>query len=846
MILLSLVCALVLGSPPDFYPYKPYSAKVPRPDQVLGYPIGTRHTTYREQESCLKGIAASAQSRVREVVYGASEERRPLRTFVISSPRNIQNLEQIRKANLDIAEKPDKSKLANAPVIVWINECIHGDETASFESSMALIYNLAASESSSVAKLLDECVVIVNPSYNPDGHERFVVWFNSIATGSSRDFTLEHEPPSSVDGRTNHYRFDLNRDRVSLSQAESRQEVREFLRWRPQIYVDQHGETSSYFFPPTPMSVNENVNRTRYGKWTERLGKATAAAFDKKAWTYFVRDEFDLYYPGYLDSWTTLTGAIGMTHETDGGSNLASMRDDGTVATLASAAEKHFTSAMAVIESAVKNREELMEDYTAFMQAVISGKHAGEFQSVLIRPSRDEWQNHAFLSQLSAHQIQYKIAAESFSAEATPFFGGGKQVEKFDAGTIIVDMAQPQGALAKALLDPRSNFEPEFVKQQTDIVNKMRGTERYPPPGRPNFYDTTAWNIAFGNGLEACWTRQSPSVKTASEAVPASAEGVPEATVGWYWEYRTLDDVRRAAKLLTEGVRIQVVQQEMKIGGGTIPRGSFLVMKFRNDADALAKLNRAKLAFASPIKPLSTSFPDTGNTGPGSDAVRSLAKPNVAIVFGDSDDYLDFSGVWWLFEQLEIPFTPIRSSRLVSEIDRYTCVLFPEGYSRAPEEKLKAWIRGGGTAIALGGADWMIGENGICKFEDVKLENKLPMYLPGAIARGTLDRRYSLAFGYDSDRVAIPVSGSRSFKPIAEGGGVVTISGDSQSQAVLSGWAWPEETEKVLAGTVWVHDQPVGRGHAIIFLRDPTERAMWPVFNKMILNATFLTPAPKN
>ena len=75
------------------------------------------------------------------------------------------------------------------------------------------------------------------------------------------------------------------------------------------------------------MAVNSNVDRARNAKWTDRLGRATAKAFEARGLGYFTKEDFDFYYPGYLDTSTTLTGAIGMTHETDGGRRMARERD---------------------------------------------------------------------------------------------------------------------------------------------------------------------------------------------------------------------------------------------------------------------------------------------------------------------------------------------------------------------------------------------------------------------------------------------------------------------------------------------------------------------------------------
>ncbi|RYG63426.1 hypothetical protein EON77_20950, partial [bacterium] len=301
----------------DFLAYGPYEAPEVGPERTLGYALGSRITTYRDQERALDAIAARFPRRVRRIDYGRSVEGRPLRVYAIGSEANLARWDEVLAQNARVAAGGAPPR--DLPAIVWINETIHGNEPASFESAMGLVYNLAASRSVEITGALQNALVVVNPCYNPDGHERFAVHYDSVARGDDAPGNYEAGEPSAIYGRVNHYRFDMNRDRISMTQDETRQEVALFLKVRPHVYVDQHGQVENYFFPPNPMAVHAGTDRARVEKWTDTFGRATAAKFDANGWSYFTRQEFDLFYPGYLDSFTTLSGAIGMTHETDGG-----------------------------------------------------------------------------------------------------------------------------------------------------------------------------------------------------------------------------------------------------------------------------------------------------------------------------------------------------------------------------------------------------------------------------------------------------------------------------------------------------------------------------------------------
>ena len=121
-----------------------------------------------------------------------------------------------------------------------------------------------------------------------------------------------------------------------MSRPERRAGAAALLEWQPQVVVDLHGKTPSYFFPPSALPINPNLPRAQLEHWLEVFGRGNAAAFDRYGWMYFVRDTFDVFYPGYWDSWPSLHGATGMTYETEGGGKFGfrTRRPDGTHVTL--------------------------------------------------------------------------------------------------------------------------------------------------------------------------------------------------------------------------------------------------------------------------------------------------------------------------------------------------------------------------------------------------------------------------------------------------------------------------------------------------------------------------------
>jgi hypothetical protein len=846
--LISVLAGIALAAPPrfSFYSNGPYDSSIPVPDKVLGYAIGERHTVYRDLERVDFAIADSAKAKVVPMEYGKSNEGRTLRVFAISSPDNIRHLEEIRKDHLALANpKPgeDLSGVAKrTPAIVWVNECIHGDETASFESGMALLYNLAAANGGRIADMLKNVVVILNPVYNPDGHERYVVAYNSIPNGSPEAGSYDSAIPSAFFGRANHYRFDMNRDRVAMSQQETRQEVAMFMKWNPQVYIDQHGQVENYFFPPVQQSINVNVDRERYKKWTEVFGRATASAFDRSGWSYFVRDEFDFYNVCYLDSHSTLMGAIGMTQETNGGRFMARRQSDDTIVTLREGIAKHFTSALAVIEAASKNREALVGSYLNYKEQAISGKAAGKFQRVVVT-SDDPRELNRFAENLARTGIRSHFASKDWSqSDAHDYWSDATGSQRFKAGSLVVDIAQPMGQLAKAWLEPGSDFEPDFIARQKEKAKVDKAGKGESEIDSYEFYDSTAWCRIYGYNLRAWWCESAPDTgadtKIAAEvATPGPSE------VGYVMKYSDQDDVLFAARALLAGYKVSMNRKPMKLEGDTIDRGSFLFLSQRNEDGFEKGLLKMAADAGVQLRALKTGYPDEGRQGPGSGNMIQLRKPSIAVVMGGTGNLADIGPMWFLMErEFKIPFTPLSVSGLNSSLDKYTCIVVPAGGGASTSGKLGEWVRGGGCVVALDNPGWAVGSSGFVALDSASAEPDLP----GALFKAELNPSDFLSFGFRSSgagpiAIAVPIDGGNFYKA-PKAGSAVQLSDDEKSKKLLSGWTW-DDTEKDLRGIAWLHEAQVGQGRAVLFTHDPTERAQWPGLFKLLLNAMIVGPS---
>ena len=737
--------------PFDFYERGPYRPEVPRPATLLGYEPGEFHTTYANYERFLRELAPKTD-RLRVMTLGQTPEHRPLYLLAVSSPENLARLDAIkgdiaRLADPRTCSEADAAAIAaRSPMIVWLSYSIHGDESSAFEAGMQVLYQLAASDDPKLLDMLRQCVVLINPAQNPDGHERFTAWYNAQGLGRPEAFAYEHRQPWGIYGRFNHYGFDLNRDMLPGSQIESRVAGAAFLEWHPQVNADHHGETKNFFFPPPAVPVNSALPHDETEKWQSLLGQGNAAAFNRYHWLYYNRDVFDLYYPGYWDSWPSLHGSEGMTFESDGGGKRGFnwKRDDGTIETLRLAIAKHFTASLATLETSAAHREDRLRDYYRFFATAISEGQAAKdgVRQVAIAPGRDPGTTAELVANLLRQGIEVRRTTDKFSlADAHDYLPDGKpgaaNTRDFPPGSYVVDLAQPQGRVARTLLAPDAPLDPAFAKRQLERQERNRRRGRREPLENAEFYDITAWCLPLVFGADAAYSAGAPGAPVAGEFVraadpvsltlsnqasPGGKEHVVSlaapppaapAVTAYLWTPATEASYRLAFRLLQEGYRVAASTEGLRAGGQEYPRGTLLARVERNPASLHQHITNLARELGVALGTADTAYVDQGSVGPGSEEVVSLKVPKVALIAGDGVAQTSYAEISYLLgKDMGVEFVPMsidafRKTRLAD----FNVLILPDGsageYAREFDKdgikKLKDWCADGGTLVCVGG-----------------------------------------------------------------------------------------------------------------------------------------------
>ncbi len=918
----------------DFYARGPYATGVPRPQVSLRFDVGDHHTTYAQMERVIENIAAAAPSRVRVFDIGLTNEHRMMHVVAISSPENIARLEQI-KANIARLADPRRTSVGDAaaiaqetPAITWMAYTIHGNESASFEAMMQVAYQLAASDEAATLEILRNCVVLLVTGENPDGHERFATWYNSVATGDANRNAIEHREPWSVYGRLSHYRFDLNRDTLAMTQKETQNLARAFQEWNPQVAVDHHGQVSQFFFPPTALPVNPNLPQPVTSKWETTYGRANARAFDTNRWEYYVRDVFDAFYPGYWDMYPNLNGATGMTYETDGGGTkgLRWTRDDGTIATLRSAIAKHYVASMTTLETTAANRAEKLRDLYEFRAAAMREHPVAKLKRVIIDPAKDPVKAAELVEILHRSKIEVGVTTQPYtSPTAHAYYANSPAATRtFPAGSYVVDLNQPQRLLIKAILEPDTPQDKAFVDENLARFrrNQMKGSgqskEDY------GFYDITAWSLPLAFGIDSWWTEDAGAVSTSpvtAEMLAATRRGsvAGRAQAAYIIPYKTDSTAALVTRLMQSGYRVAVATRQMNAGGRNWPRGTFVVRVNRNPESVHDTVARLSGEMGVHVTSVNTGFADEGDTGIGGESVISLREPKIAMAADEAVNQTSYGSIWWSFDRYGIRFTPLSIRAIRSgALKDYNVLVLPDGsasqynatFGPGGISELKRWVENGGTLVTVKAASVfaalksvgltstrLVGtdedeEKGKIKEDDAKKAtpsptptttkgqakrepdpnpsreematdradgmgaglppiaspsadaNNVPVPLPGSIMRATVDRTTYLTYGIEQDEMPVLLASGYFFRYSKEGTNAVVFDAKPARPLTLSGFVWPGNTERLLAGTSYIIDESQGSGHVILFAEEPFFRGIFRsntrlFFNSILFNGVF-------
>ncbi|PWG05142.1 M14 family zinc carboxypeptidase [Polaribacter aquimarinus] len=801
-----------------YLPKGNYNSAIPTPKSVIGHEVGEWHITHDKLVEYMKALAASSD-RISIENRGTTFEGRPLLLLTITSPKNHQNIENIR--NQHIAGTNNSSvDVFNNPIVVYQGFSIHGNEPSGSNAALAVAYYLAASKSAEVKDLLDNTVILFDPSFNPDGLQRFAYWAN---TNKSKNINPDPNDREYTEiwprGRTNHYQFDMNRDWLPVQLPESRARIASFHKWLPNILTDHHemGSNSSFFFQPGIPSRTNPLTPQMNQDLTKEIATYHAKAFDKIGSLYYSEESFDDFYYGKGSTFPDINGSIGILFE-QGSSRGHAQETVNGILTFPFTIRNQFTAALSTLEAARKMRTKLLKYQQDFYK---ESRNTGSKKAIVFGDEKDAAKTYHLAEVLKRHQVKIHEVKSDFTQNGKTFKKGY---------SYIVPMNQKNQRLVKAMFDVRTTFKDSL------------------------FYDVSAWtfNLAFGvdyadNVSLSKAGGEITDLKMKTGSVSFRSD------YGYLMPWNEYYTPKVLNAVLQKGIRAKVSMKNFKNGGNSYEYGTiFIPVQHQklNAGDLYQFLEKLAKESHVSITGVSTGLNDGIDLG--SNNFRALTKPKVAMLVGDGIAGNDSGEIWHLFDQrFDMHITRI-DTRYFSRVDisKYTHIIIPSSsLEKSAVEKIKTWVRNGGVLVGYKNtARWLSSNKMISlQFDKTKIdtikgvsfENRSlqsgAQYIGGAIFEAKIDRSHPINFGYKNDKIALFRNSTLFIKADKR-----SYNNPIQytSSPLLSGYI-SKENAKVIKNTVPFKVQRMGRGRVVVFTDNTNFRAFWYGTNKLLMNAIF-------
>jgi Zinc carboxypeptidase len=828
----ALLCTLFFAAAPLLF-----AQSIKAPDAFLPHKIGDKFTPHFLLNNYFEHVAANAPATMRLEKYGLTNEDRPLQIAIFSSPENMAKLEQIRLNNLRLAGMADgQADVANPVAIVWISMSVHGNEASGSEASMLLAYDLATQTNPKIKEWLQNTVVILDPSLNPDGYDRYTHWNRGVSNlqKNVRLEAREHREPWPG-GRVNHYYFDLNRDWAWATQVETRQRLVAYHRWLPHVHPDIHeqGINEPYYFAPAAEPMHELITPWQRN-FQEEIGENNARHFDNNGWMYFTKEVFDLFYPSYGDTYPTFNGAIGMTYEQAGGprGGRAIAIRNGDTLTLHDRVQHHYTTSLSTIEVSSKSAKPLVENFKDYYRKT-STQPQGLYKAFVIRESNDQNKVNTLCALLDRHFIRYgKVGAGMSGVRAFDYSTGKETSVSINPNDLVISAYQPHSVLVQALFEP----EPQLGDSLT--------------------YDITAWSLPFAHGLEAYGLKERLEPKKPRDMYKAPEVMLAASPYAWCVHRRSLAEAVFLGELLQQGVKVRTAMQPFDMVDQHFAAGAYVINKgdnrsIQHDLDRLVKTAAANANVT--LHPIFTGYATKGSDL-GSDNFHLIRQPEIAMVYGDDVDENSYGHAWYFFEhEAKYPVTAIQASRLGrADLQAFTTLIFPNGqYSldEAQMESLQQWIRKGGRVIALESAVKTFADKDGFELKSKEAPKKdstalrkpystrqrdgLSDGIPGAIVHAKTDVSHPLAFGLSSMYFSLKTT-SDMYQMPSGADAPIWLDDDYQSFGFIGSRVKP-----MIKKTPVVTYQSIGQGSVVCFVDNPLFRSFWQQGKLIFANAIF-------
>lgn len=790
---------------------------IPTPHEILGFNVGEWHVSHDKLLSYMFELE-KASDRVKLEKTGKTYEGRDLVVLIITSEKNHNNIDNIIKQRSKIYE--NEKDLKNKKIVLYQGFSIHGNESSGSNASLLYAYYLASAKGDFINNILENSVIIIDPSMNPDGLQRFSGWVNSHRnmnlTSDSNDREYNEVWPG---GRTNHYWFDLNRDWLPAQLPESQSRLKTFYKWMPNILTDHHemGTNATYFFQPGVPSRTHPLTPEMNQILTKKISKYFAEDLDNIGSLYFSGERFDDFYYGKGSTFPDINGSIGILFEQASSRGHFQESENG-ILTFPFTIKNQLTTSISTIKAALDLKDEIIKYQNNFYDSSQKkNNHNDEY--LIFGNEKDKYRTKKLAEILLRHQIDI-YESEVDILDKDKIYKSGY--------SYLVPKNQKQINLINAMFESRTKFNDSI------------------------FYDVSAWTLPHAFNLDYnlnfIYKKKLKKIDEIDFSVDFNLEPSNYAYLIEWHEYLT---PKALNMLLEKNIRVKVATQQFNVKGVKYDYGTLMIPVLGNDAENLHK-NMIKI---SDECKLTVNTVNTGLTlGPdlGSNSFKTINKKNIAILIGDGISAYDAGEIWHLLDtRYDIAISKIQLSTILkSNLSKYTTLIIPSSEIISNEiiKKITDWTKNGGTLITYKNSiDWLQSANIIdfniieqeISANDISYEDADNFYdaqkIGGAIFQTQLDLTHPINFGFTNEYMPIFRNSTIFLKP--DNNKYKTPIKYTENP-LLSGYISQNNLE-TLKNTTPIKITGFGDGN-IIYLTDNTNfRAFWYGTNKILMNAIF-------
>jgi hypothetical protein len=825
------------------------AAEIPSPDNYFGFHIGSDgHLATWDKMVSYFQLVAKGSDRVDYEKVGDTTLGYPYVMLTISSKKNLDNLNRLVAINNRLADprglsQAEAQELASeGKPFYYIQAGIHSTEVGNSQAMIEIAHRLATEKSPFINRILDNAVIFMVPSENPDGLHLVNDYFNATA-GTSYNRTY----PDLYQKYTGH---DDNRDWFMLTQVESRLMVSIQNKYHPQVFQDAHqaGTGGPRMFTPPYLSPSDpNIDPITVQQ-TNALGMAmqrgmTAAGMKGGGWG----STYDYWTPSR--QYQVYHGAVRMLTEAASVSNLAYPYTSSTPI----GQQTPDTNFIEPYDQKTWRLRQIL-DYTS--QTFYSGVEAmandpynwlynfyrigqkavtrtSPYAYVIPAKQRDPQAIYDVLDILHTGAVEIRQARAAFSA-------GGKD---YPAGSYVIYMAQPYAAFAKTLLE---------VQHYPQLLQYPGG-----PPQRP--YDVTAQTLPMLLGFTADLIKDPFSADTTLlqqiKPEPVTMPAAPASDGAYVLGPESYGVFQFVSDLQQQGIPTFRAAQKFTDGGRDFPAGTFIIPP----TDQARQILQARSQ--------STGIPvSTISKVPEISGVQ--LRPGTRIGLYKPPNNIQSGWLMWMFDHYHVNYQVIKAQDFQGDLsDKYDAIVMPDGVTKnkivdglnlasyPPEwswaygvgdsgwNKLRDFVTNGGTLVAYGSATGTAQS-----LLDLPIKSVLPtdpstFYSPGSLLSQQIDADNPVAWGMAPDNPvwfegdqAYQLTDQSKYDPKVVG--KYLDSGDQLQSGWLIGGQYLNGTDNTL-------EFHVGKGYAVTFGSEAGYRTWNRAEQKMVFNALYYGPSRK-